>query len=161
MRRLCISRMSRGTKDIVRKKTNTGSQGKNKEDLIHKTLTNSGFRVMREVNIQNAKFTQKFKERNVDIKFSYGKLERYLESDGKVHGSLETPTESTLKRNADFERTNMNYILINHESIKDLRKIMDLKNITVDELTEFLVTYRAWEEYSKHLAKIESGEIFV
>ncbi len=54
--------MPRGTKDIVRKKTNTGSQGKNKEDLIHKTLTNSGFRVMREVNIQNAKFTQKFKE---------------------------------------------------------------------------------------------------
>jgi len=71
------------------------------------------------------------------------------------------PTERTLKRNADFERLKLNYILINHESIKDLRKIMELKNITVDELTEFLVTYRAWEEYSKHLAKLESGEFFV
>lgn len=153
--------MSRGTKDLIRKKANTGSQGKNKEDLIHTTLRESGFRVMREVNIQNGNFTQKYHERNVDIKFSYGKMERYLESDGKVHGTLETPTESTLKRNADFERTNMNYILINHESIKELRKIMELKNVSVDELTKFIVTYRAWEEYSKHLAKLESGEIFV
>ena len=153
--------MVKGYKDLIRKKANTGSQGKNKEDLIHITLTASGFRVMREVNIQSAKFKQKFHERNVDIKFSYGKMERYLESDGKVHGTLELPTQSTLKRNADFELNKMNYILINHESIKELRKIMELKNISVDELTEFLTTYRAWEEYSKHLAKLESGEMFV
>ena len=40
-------------------------------------------------------------------------------------------------------------------------KIMELKNITTEELTDFLVTYRAWEEYSKHLAKLEAGEYFV
>ena len=97
----------------------------------------------------------------MDVKFEYGKMERYLESDGKVHGTLEMPTLSTLKRNADFERRKMDYILINHESIKDLRKIMELKNVSIDELTEFLVTYRAWEEYSKHLAKLEAGEFFV
>jgi hypothetical protein len=135
--------------------------GKNKEDNIHRTLTASGFRVHREVNMRSGKFTQKYGERNIDIKFEYGKMERYLESDGKVHGTLEMPTESTLKRNADFERVKLNYILINHESIKELRKIMELKNITIDELTEFLVTYRAWEEYSKHLAKLEAGEFFV
>jgi len=145
----------------VNKKVNTGSQGKNKEDLIHKCLTDSGFRVFREVNIQSPNFTQKRHERNIDIKFCWGKMDRYLESDGKVHGSLEQPTASTLKRNADFERNKMSYILINHESIRMLRKIMELKNVTVDELTQFLVTYRAWEEYSKHLAKQEAGEMLL
>ena len=153
--------LPRGTKSVKNKVINHSVAGKNKEDNIHKALTSSGFRVHREVNIKSGKFTQKHGERNIDIKFEYGKMERYVESDGKVHGSLEMPTESTLKRNADFERLKLNYILINHESIKDLRKIMELKNITVEELTEFLVTYRAWEEYSKHLAKLEAGEFFV
>lgn len=153
--------MPRGNKSILNKKIDHSTSGKNKEDLIHKTLTGSGFRVFREVNIKSANFHQKKGERNVDIKFVYGKMDRYLESDGKVHGTLETPTESTLKRNADFERNRMNYILINHESIKELRKIMELKNISIEELTEFLVTYRAWEEYSKHLAKLEAGEMFI
>lgn len=153
--------MPRGNKSILNKKINHSISGKNKEDSIHKSLTKSGFRVHREVNIKNGKFTQKYGERNVDIKFAYGKMERYVESDGKVHGTLEMPTASTLKRNADFERIKLNYILINHESIKELRKIMELKNITTEELTDFLVTYRAWEEYSKHLAKLEAGEFFV
>ncbi len=153
--------MPRGTKSILNKKIDHSTSGKNKEDNIHKSLTKSGFRVHREVNIKSSKFKQKYGERNVDVKFEYGKMERYLESDGKVHGTLEMPTLSTLKRNADFERRKMDYILINHESIKDLRKIMELKNISIDELTEFLVTYRAWEEYSKHLAKLEAGEFFV
>ena len=153
--------LTRGNKSVMNKKIDHSISGKNKEDLIHNTLRKSGFRVHREVNIKSGLFHQKYGERNIDVKFEYGKMERYLESDGKVHGSLEMPTEKTLKRNADFERLKLNYILINHESIKDLRKIMELKNITVDELTEFLVTYRAWEEYSKHLAKLESGEFFV
>ena len=153
--------LPRGNKSVMNKKINHAISGKNKEDLIHSSLTKSGFRVHREVNIKNGKFTQKYKERNVDIKFVYGKMDRYIESDGKVHGTLEMPTASTLKRNADFERINLEYILINHESIKELRKIMELKNVSIDELTEFLVTYRAWEEYSKHLAKLEAGEYFV
>ncbi len=153
--------LPRGTKSVKNRMIDHSISGKNKEDNIHKTLTSSGFRVHREVNMKSSKFTQKYGERNIDIKFEYGKMERYLESDGKVHGTLEMPTESTLKRNTDFERIKLNYILINHESIKELRKIMELKNITIDELTEFLVTYRAWEEYSKHLAKLEAGEFFV
>jgi len=153
--------LPRGTKSILNKKIDHSTSGKNKEDNIHKSLTKSGFRVHREVNIKSSIFHQKHGERNVDVKFEYGKMERYLESDGKVHGTLEMPTLSTLKRNADFERRKMDYILINHESIKDLRKIMELKNVSIDELTEFLVTYRAWEEYSKHLAKLEAGEFFV
>jgi hypothetical protein len=135
--------------------------GKEAEDFIHNVLTKNRFNVKREVKIHNANFEQKHKERKIDIKFTYGKMDRYLEVDGKVHGNLETPTESTIRRNADFERTNLPYIIINTESISKLRKIMGLKNVSFNELTEFIVTYRAWEEYSKHLAKLESGEFFV
>ena len=87
-------------------------------------------------------------------------MTKLIEVDGKIHGDLEQPTLSTLKRNADFERINLNYILINHESITNLRRIMQkegkFKNITEPDLIEFLVTYRAWEEYSKHLARLSN-----
>ena len=133
-----------------------GVSGKNKEDIIHKALTDMKFRVIREFPISNLAFEQKYKQRKVDMKISYGDMDLYLESDGRVHGNLETPTTSTMKRNADFHRAGLNYILINHESIRELRKIMELKNISIEQLTEFITVYRAWEEYSKH---ISTGEI--
>ena len=148
-------------KNLTNKMINHEVSGKNKEDHIHSILTKNGFAVKREVNISSGLFTQKLHNRNIDIKFTYGKMERYLESDGRVHGTLEQPTESTLKRNADFERAKIPYILINHESIRELRKIMKLSNISIEELTEFIITYRAWEEYSKSLAKQETGELFI
>jgi len=138
---------------------NHSVSGKNKEDHIHQVLTDGGFHVQREVTCVSPLFRQKLKQRKIDMKINYGKMVVYLESDGKVHGTLETPTQSTLKRNADFELGNLPYIIINHESIIELRKIMNLGHITTEKLTEFIVTYRMWEEYSKHLAKIEAGEI--
>lgn len=129
-----------------------GVSGKSKEDLIHTCLTGMNFRVMREYPISNIAFDQKFKQRKIDFKVMYGNMELFIESDGRVHGDLETPTASTLKRNSDFNKAGLNYILINHESIRILRKIMELKNISIEQLTEFITVYRAWEEYSKHLA---------
>jgi len=140
-------------KNLTNHMINHSVAGKNKEDLIHKCLTDMNFRVFREYAMSNMSFEQKYKQRKIDFKIMYGNMELYLESDGKVHGDLETPTKSTLKRNADFERAGLNYILINHESIRILRKIMELKNISLEELTKFITVYRAWEEYSKHLAK--------
>ena len=153
--------MPRGTKSILNKKIDHSTSGKNKEDLIHSALTEYGFQVFREVEYSSAKFDQKHHKRKIDIKYQYGKMERYLESDGKVHGNLESPTESTMKRNTDFEKANIKYSLVNHESIRELKKLMSLSNVTVEELTKFLVVYRAWEEYQKHLAKLEAGEYFV
>jgi len=150
-----------GKKSITNHMINHKVSGKNKEDLIHQILTKNGFAVRRECGISDGRFNQKYHNRQIDIRFTYGKMDRWLESDGRVHGTLEQPTQRTLDRNADFERGKLKYVLINHESIRELRKIMGLKNITIDQLTEFLVTYRAWEEYSKHLAKLEAGEMFV
>ena len=139
--------------------------GKALEDLVHKVLTDCKFHVLREVNIVNSKFDQKFHQRNIDIKYIYGRMDRYLEVDGKIHGSLEQPTKRTLERNADFERAGIKYTLINHESITTLRKIMQsegkLSHVKEPELIEFLVSYMAWQEYSKHLAKIEAGCMFI
>jgi hypothetical protein len=148
-------------KNLTNRMIDHSVSGKNKEDLIHSALREYGFQVFREVKYQSGKFDQKYHERNIDIKYQYGKMERYLESDGKVHGDLENPTQSTLKRNSDFEKAKIPYTIINHESIRELRKIMGLKNVTVEELTKFLVVYNAWQEYSKHLAKIEAGEYFI
>lgn len=148
-------------KNLTNKMIDHSVSGKNKEDLIHNALREYGFQVFREAKVSNGKFDQKHKQRSVDIKYQYGKMERYLESDGKVHGNLENPTQSTLKRNSDFEKAKMQYMIINHESIRELRKIMELKNVSVEELTKFLVVYNAWQEYSKHLAKVEAGEFFI
>lgn len=148
-------------KNLTNKMIDHSVSGKNKEDLIHSALREYGFQVFREVKVSNGRFDQKYHQRSIDIKYQYGKMERYLESDGKVHGNLETPTQSTLKRNSDFEKARIPYMIINHESIRELRKIMGLKNVSVEELTKFLVVYNAWQEYSKHLAKVEAGEFFI
>lgn len=155
----------RGQKSIKNKMINHSISGKSFEDFIHSVLTKNRFYVTREVLTSNGNYQQQRKERKIDIKYTYGKMERYIEADGKVHGSLEQPTESTLKRNADFERANLPYTLINQESITGIRRMMQdegkLKNITEPDLTEFLVTYLAFMEYSKHLAKIEAGAIHI
>lgn len=149
-----------GRKSITNYMVNHSISGKALEDFVHNVLTKNYFKVHREVVVQSQKFSQKLHYRKIDIKFVYGKMTRYMEVDGKIHGDLEQPTLSTLKRNADFERVNLNYILINHESITNLRRIMQkegkFKNITEPDLIEFLVTYRAWEEYSKHLARLSN-----
>jgi hypothetical protein len=148
-------------KNLTNKMIDHSVSGKNKEDLIHSALTEYGFKVFREVKVSDGRFDQKYHTRNIDMKYCYGKMDRYLESDGKVHGNLETPTQSTMKRNSDFEKAKIQYTLVNHESIRELRKIMELKNVSIEELTKFLVVYNAWQEYSKHLAKLEAGEYFV
>ena len=148
--------MSRGTNSIKNFKINHSVAGKSKEDLIHKTLTDSKFRVIREHNIHDERFEQKCKERTTDFKVMYGKMVFLMESDGEVHGDLENPTKSTMKRNADFKRANLDYVLVNHESIKYLLKIMKeekkMGGVSLEEMIEFIVTYRAWEEYSKYIS---------
>jgi hypothetical protein len=152
-----------GNKSVKNHMINHSVAGKNKEDLIHRVLTDNKFRVVREASIQDEAFNQKYKQRNVDFKFMYGTMNIYLESDGEVHGDLENPSASTIKRNADFNRINLKYVLINHESIKYLLKLMKedgkMGGISVENMIEFLVTYRAWEEYSKYICTRTEDEI--
>jgi hypothetical protein len=149
--------MMRGTKSIKNAKINHSVAGKSKEDMIHQALSEY-FNVFREVNIKSANFIQKHGERNVDMVVKYGKdFQFILESDGKVHGDLENPTINTLKRNSDLLGDGHKLVVINHESIDYLLKIFKEKGmfggVSTDDITRFIVVYRAWEEYSKNLAE--------
>ena len=116
------------------------------------TLNNCGFHCKIEPKIYDERFSTKNKIRNPDIVITFGGMTVILESDGKVHGNLEMPTKSTIQRNMDFENTFRNYILINHEHIKELKKILCI--VANDEdLANFISAYRACEEYSKSLSK--------
>jgi len=136
----------RRTKSFNKQKNGDG----HKLDPIHQHLTRLGYKVFREPVIENHRFSTRNKIRNPDLKIVYGKFEVYLEVDGKVHGILEAPTENTLKRNADFERTNMNYIVLSEEDCK-------FHGIDIEKLA----AYRVGEEYTKFLAKVENGSLFI
>jgi len=130
----------------------TENFGNSKIESIVKALSDCGFHCKVEPKIYNEKFSTKNKIRNPDIIISFDDMKVILESDGKVHGTLELPTQQTINRNIDFENTKMNYILINHEHIRELKKILGLV-ASDNDLANFISSYRACEEYSKHIAK--------
>ena len=145
----------KGRKGFINNASKKASEnfGDDKIRTIIKALSDCGFYCSIEPKIHNEKFSTRNKIRNPDIEIKFGDMRIYLESDGKVHGDLENPTERTTKRNLDFENTDMSYILINHEHVKSLKKILELV-ANDDDLIRFLAAYRACEEYSKYQAKI-------
>ena len=106
--------------------------------------------MFREPEITNAKFSTRNHVRRPDLKVVFGKFQVYIEIDGHVHGILEQPTENTLRRNCDFERVNMNYIILSEEDAKFHG--LDIKG---------LAGYRVGEEYTKFLAKLENGSMYL
>ena len=134
----------------------TENFGNSKIETIIKALSDCGFKCKQEPVLTNKEFSTKNKVRNPDIQIKFDSMNIILESDGKVHGDLEQPTKSTMERNKDFERTGMDYILINHEHVNSLKKILNIV-ANDDDLVRFLSCYRACEEYSKHMAKKENG----
>ena len=116
----------------------TENFGNSKIEGIVKALSNCGFYCVIEPKLHNEKFSTRNKIRNPDIIIKFGGMEVIL--------------ESTMQRNNDFEKTNYNYIVINHEHIKELKKILGI--VANDEdLVNFISAYRACEEYSKHISK--------
>lgn len=136
----------RSTKKVSR------NHGSEKIDLIQSALTECGFHTIQEPRLYNEKFSTPNKIRNPDLKITFSNLTLYQESDGKVHGTLEQPTELTLARNADFIRAGIDFRQINHETIKELRRILGI-NATIEDLTKFLSVYLVLESYSIHIAR--------
>lgn len=146
----------RGKKSFITNasKKATENFGQSKIYAIVDTLNSCGFHCKIEPTIEDENFSTRNKIRNPDIIVKFDDMDVILESDGKVHGSLECPTKSTTERNKDFERTNRQYILINHEQVKVLKQVLGI--VAKDEdLVHFISAYRACEEYSKHIAKKE------
>ena len=132
----------------------TENFGQSKIYAIVDTLNSCGFHCKIDPTIKDEKFSTRNKIRNPDVVLTFDGMIAILESDGKVHGSLECPTKSTNERNKDFERTNRQYILINHEQVKVLKQVLGI--VAKDEdLVHFISAYRACEEYCKHQAQRE------
>jgi len=142
------------------KKNRDQNFGSSQIELIAKTLTSLGFSCIFEPRILSDNFSTQNKIRNPDLKISFGKMTRFLESDGRVHGTLEQPTSSTQRRNEDFERNNMKYILINHETLRELKKILKVV-ISDDDLLKLVSAYLVLEQYGKHLAKVGADKKYV
>ena len=145
--------MTRGKKSFIHRanKNRSGNSDSGKLDILQTHLQNLGYHTIRETIISNGNFITRNHIRVPDIKVVKGKFEIYLELDGYgAHGDLITPNEKTIRRNTDYEVSHYNYIILNEADAK-------IDNLDIQDLA----AYRIREEYSKHLAKIAGGCMFV
>jgi len=145
--------MGRGKKQwIHRANKNRGTNSDSgKLDVLQAHLETLGFHIFRETQIKDGHFSTRNNMRVPDLKVVIGeKFEVYLELDGRVHGNLEMPTKRTIQRNTDYEVAHYNYIILSEEDAKFFQ--LDIPD---------LAAYRINEEYSKHLAKMNGGCMFV
>lgn len=138
--------MPRGTKSFQKQKNGDD----HKVLPIMSFLTGKGWHCFREPVIEHGMFSTRNHIRRPDIKIVQQKFEVYIEIDGKVHGDLEMPTLNTLKRNMDYDMAHKNYIIINEELAKFF-------NLDIQQLA----SYRVSEEYSKFLARLENGSMYL
>ncbi len=132
-----------------KRKTNFDS---GKLDVIQTHLENLGYNVLREITKRNGNYSTPNNVRVPDFKVSFGKkFEVLIELDGEsAHGTLEQPKEKTIRRNGDYEVTHENYIILSEPDAKFF-------NLDIADLAG----YRINEEYSKHLAKVDRGMMYI
>ncbi len=138
--------MPRGTKSFNKQKN--GDDHKVLPIMQH--LTSLGYHCFREPTISSGMF-KNATARKPDIMVRYGKhFEVFIEVDGKVHGHFEMPTKNTIKRNVDYEAAHYNYIILSEEDAKFHG--LDIKG---------LAGYMVGEAYTKFLAKLENGSMYL
>ena len=117
--------------------------GKKLDELLLHLNGQHHLQAIREPILENSRFSTRNCIRNPDFQITIGEFTCYAELDGyKIHGSLDEPSERTVIRNSDYERTNTPYILLNEEDAK-------LNNLDRCDLLTYLASY----EHSKFLAR--------
>ena len=106
-----------------------------KIDEIQTHLTLQNIHSIRERELFDARFNTRNKLRVPDLTVTHkGKL-IVIELDGPVHGSLEFQSEKTKRRNADYNRAGIIYILLNEEQCKaENMDLADLASYRVREI---------------------------
>jgi len=134
----------RGKKQWIHNANKKRSRGSDatKLDELQTHLTLQGFNFIREKEIFERCFSTRNHLRVPDLTLDVGRL-IVIELDGSIHGSLEFATEKTMRRNADYNRAGIIYILLNEEQMK-------AENLDMCDLA----SYRVREV----LSKLESGE---
>ncbi len=137
--------MPRGKKSFIHQANKNRDRNSDayKLDDVQQHLTQQGFNFIREREIHNTLFSTRNAIRVPDLSYWAGDKLIVIELDGGIHGSLEMPTEKTMKRNADYNRAGIIYILLNEEQCK-------AENLPVVDLA----SYRVREV----LTKLEAGD---
>ena len=138
--------MKKNSKSFIRRNSKKSESNSDSRKLneIHTHLSNLHFQVEQEPTIKHEKFNTRTHVRNPDFRIKFGKFQCFLELDGKVHGTLEQPTQKTLSRNADFERAKLPYVIVSEEDAKFFK-------LDICDLSAYLIE----QEYSKFLSREE------
>jgi len=138
--------MPRGKKQWIHNANKNRSRGSDasKLDDIQEFLNEQRLYFTRETAINNGLFSTRNHIRVPDLSMWKGDKLIVIELDGKVHQSLEDPTKKTLRRNADYNRAGIIYILINEEQAEAYN--LELRDLTAYRVREVL-------------SKLESGEM--
>lgn len=134
----------KGTKHHIHRanKTRTRNTDAEKLDDIQQHLNQQGLYFERERTLHNPLFKTKNNCRIPDLSMFQNRKPIVIELDGPVHGSLEMQAEKTKRRNADYNRAGIIYILLNEQQAKE--EHLELQN---------LASYRVREVLSKLEAK--------
>lgn len=135
----------RGKKNFIHQANTKRTRGSDatKLDYIQDHLNQQGLYFEREKELYNSLFETKNKLRVPDLTMFQKEKLIVIELDGPIHGSLEMQTEKTRRRNADYNRAGIIYILLNEQQAKE--EYLELEN---------LASYRVREV----LSKLEANE---
>lgn len=111
-----------------------------KLDPVQMVLLRYGIPTVREKEIYNELFLTRNNIRVPDLRDTRNNI--IFEHDTfKIHGELSAPNERTVRRNNDYKRANMNFVIINEDLCRELdldetklavylyyHKLMEIKN---------------------------------
>lgn len=138
--------MARGKKSYIHASNKEARRNFDASKLDY-LQTNLGLPSLREIAVQDPKFSTPNKTRIPDLTVK-GKPSIIIEHDTfNIHGELSTPNERTQKRNCDYVRSERPFVIIN----EDLAKMLNLDEA---KLARYLVEhekarFKAWNEVYK------------
>jgi hypothetical protein len=113
-----VSKLNKSFIHQANRKTDRNWDAK-KLDPIQTILLRYGISTVRERETYNEKFETKNKIRIPDLTDTKHKI--ILEHDTfKIHGELSSPNERTERRNKDYKRAGINFVVINEDLCKEL-----------------------------------------
>ena len=136
----------RGTKHHIHRANKNRGRNSDAEkiDELQSHLTLQRIFTVRETAIHDELFSTRNHLRVPDLTLTGTSKTVIIELDGGVHGDLELPNEKTLRRNADYNRAGIIYIILNEQQC-------EAENIDFCDLA----SYRVREV----LSKLKAGEM--
>ena len=114
-------------------------------DLIQQHLNQQGYNFLRDETLVDDKFSTLNRVRKPDLFLSSWKkydVNLVLELDGNVHGQdLQSATERTKRRNGDYFRIGINYLVFHLAELKENNFSFKEKTVRVLDLITYMVSH--------------------